>query len=393
MRLAVIVQRYGEEVVGGAEIHARLVAEHLAERHEVEVYTSTAVDYRTFRNHYAPGEAEVNGLRVRRFPVARERIEKDFDELSNRCCYFEHTLEDERLWIEEQGPVCPALLDALHREHERFDRLIFFCYRYWTSYHGLRVAPYKSLLVPTAEHDRVIYFGVFGQMLRSPLTIVYNSVEERELIQRVCKNPDVAGDVVGVGIRELPHAGADEVRKKHDLPEPYALYVGRIEREKGCLDLLQHFLRHVHETGSRLQLVLAGQRIDRVPDHPSVTYLGVVPDQDKLGLMAAAEALLMPSRYESLSMVLLEAWSVGTPALVNGDCEVLRGQCYRANGGLMYRDYAEFSESLSWLLTHRDEARILGRQGRDYFERNYRWPVIDAKYDRLLDLRAETECS
>src|SRR5262249_47435565 len=92
-------------------------------------------------------------------------------------------------------------------------------------------------------------------------------------------------------------------------------------------------------------------------------------------------------RYESLSMVLLEAWSVRTAALVNGDCEVLRGQCYRANGGLLYRDYAEFAESLSWLLEHPAERRALGEQGRLYFEQNYLWPVIDRKYDALLALQ------
>jgi glycosyltransferase involved in cell wall biosynthesis len=386
MKLAVIVQRYGDEVVGGAEIHARLVAERLARRHDVQVLASTAVDYRTFRNHYPPGPASVDGVPVLRFPVARERIAADFDELSNRCCYFEHTPEDERLWVEEQGPVCPELLEHLRREHGRYDRLIYFCYRYWTSFHGLAVAPGKSLLVPTAEHDRVLYFELFRQMLRTPRAIVYNSVEERDLIWQVCGNRHVAGDVVGVGIREAPWPDAEAVRKKYDLPERYVLYVGRIEREKGCLDLLSHFLRYVHETGSRLQLVLAGQRVDHVPDHPSVTYLGVVPEADKLGLMAAAEVFLMPSRYESLSMVLLEAWSTGTPSLVNGDCEVLRGQTYRANGGLLYRDHAEFAEALDWLLAHPEQARVLGAQGCEYYRQNYAWPVVMSKYERLLEL-------
>jgi glycosyltransferase involved in cell wall biosynthesis len=389
VRLGLIVQRYGDEVVGGAEIHARLVAEHLAARHEVEVLTTTAADYRTWRGFYAPGPATVGGLPLVRFPVVRERVERDFDELSNRCCYFEHTPEDERLWIEEHGPVAPGLVEHLQREHARYERLIFFCYRYWTSYQGLKVAPGKSLLVPTAEHDRVLYFGLFGEMLRQPRAIVYNSVEERDLIWRVTKNRSVAGEVVGVGINEAPYPPEDEIRKKYDLPERYVLYVGRIEREKGCLELLSHFLRFVHETGSRLQLVLVGARVDQVPDHPSVTYLGVVPDEDKLGLMAACELLVMPSRYESLSMVLLEAWSVGTPALVNGDCEVLRGQCYRSNGGLMYRDYAELAEALQWLLEHPAEARLIGAQGREYYEQNYAWPVIDAKYDRLLELEPE----
>ncbi len=384
MKIGLVVQRYGDEIVGGAEIHARFVAERLARRHEVEVLTTTAIDYRTFGNEYPPGLCSVGGLPVRRFTVDRERVQEDFDEISNQCCYFDHGMADEKQWLDEHGPVSGGLLSYLRQEHRRFHRLIFFCYRYWTTYYGLAVAPEKSILVPTAEHDRVLYFQIFADLFQKPVAIAYNSIEERELIQRITQNGHVRGTVVGVGIREIPHPKGAELRKMLDLPEPFALYVGRIEREKGCLDLLSHFLRHIHETGDRLQLVLAGKRVDGVPDHPSVTYLGVVPDDQKLGLMATAEMLIMPSRYESLSMVLLEAWSRGTPALVNGDCEVLRGQCYRSNGGLLYRDYAEFSEALQWLRGHRAEARRMGMQGRAYFRAHYDWSVIEQKYEWLL---------
>ena len=154
MKLGLVVQRYGPEVVGGAELHCRWVAEHLALRHQVEVLTTTATDYLTWQNVLAPGVSQVNGVTVRRFPVAAAREAERFDPIANQVCFFEHTDDEERRWMEEHGPVTPALLAYLRAHQDEFGALIFFSYRYWTTYHGLQVAPGKSLLVPTAEHDR-----------------------------------------------------------------------------------------------------------------------------------------------------------------------------------------------------------------------------------------------
>src|SRR5207342_3127991 len=96
VRLAFVVQRYGPEVVGGAELHCRWVAEHLAARHEVEVLTTTATDYLTWENVLPEGVHHINGVQVRRFPVARTRRVDTFDEIANRVCFFEHTDDDEK---------------------------------------------------------------------------------------------------------------------------------------------------------------------------------------------------------------------------------------------------------------------------------------------------------
>ena len=113
MRVAFVVQRYGTEVVGGAELHCRWIAEHVAERHEVEVLTTTATDSLSWQNVLPEGETRVNGVRVRRFPVARRRDVTSFDPVANKVCFFEHSDEEERRWLEEHGPVTPALLEHL----------------------------------------------------------------------------------------------------------------------------------------------------------------------------------------------------------------------------------------------------------------------------------------
>jgi glycosyltransferase involved in cell wall biosynthesis len=384
LRIGFVVQRYGLEVVGGAELHCRWVAEHLSERHRVEVLTTTATDYLTWQGDFAPGTSELNGVVVRRFPVARPRVRERFDAVANKVCFSEHTDEEERRWLDEHGPVCPALVDHLRRHEAEFDALIFFSYRYWTSYHGLAVAPRKSLLVPTAEHDRVLYLRLFGPLFSWPAAIVYNSPEERDLIQRVAKNERVPGEVVGTGIDRPAAIPVDEVAPRLDLLGDYLVYVGRIEPEKGCAVMLDHFLRWQRETRRGATLALFGRGTMEITENVHVRLMGVVTEAEKLAGIARARALVMPSRHESLSMVVLEAWMMGRPVLVNGDCEVLRGQVLRAGGGLYYRRYEEFAAALDLLLDRPDLADTLGAQGREYFEANYAWPRIMEKYDRLL---------
>ena len=384
MRVGFVVQRYGTEVVGGAELHCRWVAERLAERHDVEVLTTTATDYLSWENVLSEGRQEVNGLPVRRFPVTRQRRALRFDDIANKVCFFEHTDDEERRWLEEHGPVTPSLVDYLRSHQERYDAIVFFSYRYWTTYFGMQIAPYKSILVPTAEHDRVLYLRLFRSFFKLPAAIAFNTPEERELIERVTGNPGLPGEVVGTGIVRPDVVPTDEVAPRLDLLGDYFVYVGRIEPEKGCAVMIDHFLRWQRETRATATLALFGRSTMTFSENAHVRLMGVVPDGEKLAAIARARALVMPSRHESLSMVVLESWMMQRPVLVNGDCEVLRGQVLRADGGLYYRRYEEFAAAMDFLLREKTLADRLGRQGQAYFEANYAWPRILEKYERLL---------
>ncbi len=384
MRLAFVVQRYGTEVVGGAELHCRWIAEHLALRHQVEVLTTTATDYLSWQNVLPAGTTQVNGVTVRRFPVARERREDVFFPVANQVCFFEHTDEEERRWLEEHGPVTPGLVEHLRANEKDYDAIVFFSYRYWTTYFGMQVAPHKSLLVPTAEHDRVLYLRLFREFFRLPAAIVFNTPEERDLIERVTENEGLPGEVVGTGIDRPAVVPVDEVAPRLDLLGDYVVYVGRIEPEKGCAVMIDHFLRWQRETRATTTLALFGRSTMTFSENAHVRLMGVVPDGEKLAAIARARALVMPSRHESLSMVVLEAWMMGRPVLVNGDCEVLRGQVLRANGGLYYRRYEEFAAAMDVLVEEPGLADRLGGQGQAYFRENYAWERILEKYERLL---------
>ena len=82
---------------------------------------------------------------------------------------------------------------------------------------------------------------------------------------------------------------------------------------------------------------------------------------------------------------------MGRPVLANGACDVLRGQCIRSNAGLYYDSFEEFAEALYQLEGTGPLGAILGSQGREFFRRNYAWPVIDRKYlDMFERLSRET---
>jgi glycosyltransferase involved in cell wall biosynthesis len=386
MKIAVVVQRYGAEVVGGAELHARWIAQRLAARHDVRVLTTCAVDYLTWENVYPPGESEVGGVRVTRFPVAKLRTAEGFDLLSGKVHFLEHTDREELRWMDEHGPVTPGLVEHLRAHHADYDALVFFSYRYWTAYHGLQVAPGKSILVPTAEDDPTLSLRMFKPFFALPAAFAFNSPEERESIAKAAGRADLPGEVVGVGIEEGEAAPVDEMRKRLDLLGDYVVYVGRIEREKGCTRLFEDFTRFVQRRSPLLNLVLVGKPVLPIPNSVNIAHLGVLSDADKLAAIRGSRLLVHPSPFESLSMALLEAWMMERPALVNGRTAVLRGQVTRANGGLYYANTEEFVEALGWMLDHPAQSEAMGRAGRAYFERHYSWDVIMEKYDRLLEM-------
>ncbi len=380
-----MVQRYGLEIAGGAEYHCRLIAEHLARYAEVEVLTTCARDYVHWDNHYPEGVSEVNGVTVRRFRVERQRDPFRFRDWSARVQAPDHDRSDELSWLDEEGPYAPGLIRFAEEHRERYHHFILFSYRYYTTYHALHAVADRAVLVPTAEDDGVYRLGIFPPLFRLPRAIVYNSIEERQMIHAAAANQAVAGVVVGVG-SELPERMDPQgFRRRHGLEGRFALYLGRLDLNKGCREMFDHFLRYREATGSNLRLLLVGHAVLPVPADPAVVPLGFLPDAEKWDALAAAELLLMPSRYESLSMVTLEAWWAGKPVLANAYCEVLRGQCRRSNAGLYYTSYDEFREALG--LIEKDPAlrERLGRNGRDYFETHYSWDVIEGKYLELLD--------
>ena len=390
MKLAVVVQRYGAAINGGAELHARYVAERLSRHADVEVVTTCARDYVTWRNEWPAGVETINGVRVRRFPVRRERNPLRFGRLSHQVFDHPHSIADELAWLASEGPESPAMIAHLSAASDGLDFVLLFSYRYYHAWHGARRLPSKAVLVPTAERDPAIGVSIFGPTFRGVRAVMYNSHEEQAMIHAATGNEHVPGVVVGVGSDVPSRTAPDRFRRKFNLQRPFAIYVGRIDENKGCGELFAFFQRYAATFPRGLDLVLVGSAIMPVPRHPRIHHLGFLSDEDKFDAMAASDVLIMPSYFESLSMVALEAWALGRPVLANGRCDVLKGQCIRSGAGLYYERYEEFAETLFALESNGPLHRRLGENGRAWFDRHYTWPVIEQKYLDMFDrLRRE----
>jgi len=393
MKLACVVHRFGADIAGGSEGHCRLIAEHLAAQHDVTILTTCAKDHITWSNHYPAGESRVGlvppkrgeregGLRVLRFRVARERDMRRFMDLSDLVAADRATAEEQEHWFRENGPDAPELLAHLRQHGAEYDRVLFWAYRYAEVYFGLPLVGERAILVPTAEEDPLIHVDMLDRFFAQPKGFLFLTPEEEALV--AARAPaGTPSAVIGSGLDPAPAAVDLSPLDPLGLVDPFVLYLGRVDPNKGCAALIRHFVRYV-ETGKTVQLVMAGPASMPIPDHPLIRPLGFVDDGVREALLRKARALIMPSPYESLSMVLLEAWNHGLPALVNARCKVLRGQVERANCGLHYGNAVEFIAGLDYLLEHREVAQQLGRQGLAYVDREYRWPTVVGKIEALL---------
>jgi glycosyltransferase involved in cell wall biosynthesis len=239
-------------------------------------------------------------------------------------------------------------------------------------------------LVPTAEHDQVIYLSLFKDFFNLPAAIVYNSREEKELINLVADNAAIYGAVVGIGSEVPIHFDPAGTCQKLEITGKYVVYIGRLDENKGVPELLRFYLRLLAEEKNVLNLVLIGQALIAIPEHPGIRHVGFMNNKEKFDLLKGAEFLIIPSQFESLSMVTLEAWAVGKPVVANGRTEVLRGQCQHSNAGLWYTNYDEFKEAFLFLQENEELRKQLGENGKKYFYDHYAWEKIENKYLKII---------
>lgn len=413
MKIVVIVQRYGLEINGGAEFHCRILAERLQSDHDVTILTSCAKDYQTWDNVYPAGNEMVNGVPVIRFPRIGERDDKRFRRVERKfvkrrlyqralrklgmLAAFERWFpwvdaiseKEEFDWAKNRGPYLPGLLDYLREHQKQYDVLVFFTYVFFPTIYGLKIAPHKSILIPTAHDEPPLYFPLFKKVFDKPKAILYNSKSEQQLINRVFSNQQIHSAIAGVGVEEPIFARTDIgafVTDQH----PYFIYVGRIDRWKGCDVLIDFFLRFIRENQAfkDVHLIMVGQLFLETQPDGHIVFTGFIPEDLKWSLMANARALIIPSLYESLSLVSLESMVMGIPVIANRQCEVLRQHIIESGGGLLYTTYEEFKWALIKVLQGKDDLIEMGQRAKAYVDHNYRWEPILEKINEVLALVA-----
>ena len=362
-KVAFVVHRYGEEVNGGAELHCRMIAERLKEYYDVEVLTSCSMGINPWDNQYLEGEQMLNGVMVRRFPV------------------LDGSMYPERS-IENIGPFTPSLIEYLLEHHQKYRGIILITFNYYPTFMGLKLNLDNTIFLPTVHDGPTIRWDLYRNIFDNPRGILYNSQEEKEFILDYFKTEKIPSRLTCYGM-DVPEKLPEWTEESGN----YIVYAGRVSASKNFGELNQFFLRFKKDHPSDLKLVVVG-KIDNnmtICHHEDILFKGFVSDQEKEEYMKNARLLVLPSKNESLSIVLLESMSYGRPVLVNGLCAVLKGQCIRSNAGLYYTNYEEFEAELEYMLKHSDVCAEMGKNGYRFVKENYSWDLVINNIVSLMD--------
>jgi len=386
-KIAIVIQRSHPSIVGGAEALSWTYATLLREEYHVEIITTTALDAISWNNSLPEGKETRDGLSIHRFRVDQgrtpywhelhARLLKSFDSGSRKICWTPALQEE---FILRQGPYSEKLLKFLSQEHLNYKKIIFFTYLFPTTYFGVRRCSARRIfLVPTLHDEAPAYFPAYAFMTARVRWLLWNTHAERRLGERLWG--ERPGRVMGTVIETREHAPTR-------LDFPYILYCGRIDKHKACDKLVDYFTRYKMEHPSDLRLIMTGEDTIGLSSTNDTELKGFVSENDKFSLMSGAAVFVMPSAYESLSIVTLEAMAQRTPVLVNGSCEVLVDHIKDSGGGMVYSDYEGFKAALNRLCEGGGFIKEMGDRARAYVTERYSRTQIKR---RLIDIIEEDD--
>lgn len=368
----------GPDTPGGAETYcARLAQEMRRAGIPAEIWTTTArgYTYPWFEPYYPEGLQEWNGVPVRRFAVQRHEEVSFFRERPELLAEIPAFPPGEWAHLVEL-PQSDALYRAMDQARDAL--FFFFVYSHNLTFWGSQIAPQRSFLFPTLHDEPYAYHQASAYLMGRVRGHCCLSEPERELAVRLYRLPRERLALVGAGVDAVERGDPRRFRARYGMDEPFLLYVGRRDQAKGIPELIHFFATYGPHRRGGLRLLLAGPGEMAIPPHLTgqVVDLGFLPERDKRDAYAAAAVFCLPSQLESFSLVLMEAWLQGTPALVNAQGEVAVDHCRQSGGGLYYRDYAEFEGCLDYLLQRPALRRRMGAAGRDYVLERCSWPAV-----------------
>jgi len=395
-KIAIIVQRCHETVVGGSEMLAWNYATLLRDAYEVYVLTTTALDISDWANVLPEGVARRDGINVVRFPVTVGR-NAYWGQLYNRLrggfdpfAIGRHRNGGKRLqpkwplalqeeFIKNQGPYSEPLNEFIRKNWRDYESIIFVTYLYPTTYFGLqKLPPGNALFVPTLHDEQPAYLSAFKHAAQRARELLWLTEAEARVGRKLWG--DLSGRVVGMAVDT-------KLREPEASPIPYLLYCGRVDPNKGCAELFEFYFKYKRATRSRLRLVITGTADMEIPPHPDIDFRGFVPMEEKFRLMAGASAFVLPSPNESFSIVTLEAFAQRTPVLASAVSEVMIDHIRNSGAGVLYTDYETFAAALNDLLHDHETRTAMGVRGRDYVISNYHADHIKSRLVNAIESR------
>jgi glycosyltransferase involved in cell wall biosynthesis len=366
--------------LGGAERLAQLIATRgIGHDDTAEIATTCAVDHHTWENVLPAGTTVEDGVTVHRFPVGSRNVTR-YADLHHRLLTSGSLTYAEELEYLANGVWSPELVDYLDRAGASYDLIVFIPYLFGTTFWGMQVHPDRSVLIPCLHDEPNAHMAATRQMIEASRACLFNTPAERRLAETLCNVPELSG-IVGLGFDPPTSPPPPGFAAKHGLGR-YVVYVGRLEDAKGVAIAAEHVARYArrHAPDLRLVLVGAGPFQPTEKTAPYIHFAGWLTEDEKRAAIAESIALVNPSQMESLSIVLLESWLEGIPALVSAGSDVMREHCENSGGGFAFRDYDQFAESLNRLASDEGLRREMGEAGRRYVHETASWDVVRQRF-------------
>lgn len=408
-RIAFVVTRYGKDINGGTEQHCRMLAERLVPYYNVEVLTTCAQDCTKGGNEYSEGEEIINEVFVKRFKVApihpeshnyyvrkskwNRRLRKHLYQL-RLLRFFASIWPIWKLEREKELKVMKSyvfyssdLFVYLKENQHDYKAIIPINISYPLAYYASLCIPDKIILIPTMHYESSTFRSIYTEVFTKVAYIGFNTDAEQKLAEGIFSKTQMAPHgIISVGIDDASDADWEKTKKKYNLPNDYLLFVGRID--KGKLNhVINYFLAYKAKyVNSNLNFVLVGGLFSTPTHHPNIIYTGFVDENEKYSIIQHAKVLINPSKFESLSLILLEGMSRGKAMLVNGRCPVLKEHCNKSQGAALY--YLSKRDFISKLyrLESSEELRLqMGRKGKIYVMQNYSWGLIIERLKKVIN--------
>ena len=387
--IAFVIPWFGFDIPGGAEMELKGLVSHLHDAGvKVEILTTCVKEFTSSWsvNHYKQKAYVENGITVRRFKVKKQKTDL-FNTVNKKLMSNDKLTPEEEKIFTDENVNSPNLYKYIAKHKEDYDLFVFIPYMFGTTYHGIQQCIDRAVMIPCFHDESYIYMDRFKEAFSKVAGMIFHARPEMELASKVYDLSNVDARELGEGVYTDYEYDAERFREKYNIDRPFILYAGRKDIGKNIYTLIYYFeeYKKTHHFDDLKLVLIGGGKVNipaRIKDH--VYDLGYVPMQDKYDAYAAATVMCQPSKFESFSLVVMESWICETPVLVHNQCNVTKYFASDANGGFYFDNYREFEAEIEYLLSHPEECKQMGENGRKYVLDKFAWNVIVDKYTKYF---------
>ena len=378
---------------GGPVTAVRSISKELAKRHEVVVYTTTALDP---KHDFDPHEEEVNGYRVVYF-------KRTFKVLCHSGIFGALNLSYGMMQAVKQNLM---EFDVVHvHSWQQFPDVLV--HHFATKFGVPYVLQVHGSLPRIMAKQRLkwIYNVFFGyRLLRDASRVV--ALTQKEAQQ--CGKMGVPVEKIelipnGIDLSKYgnpPPKNSFEKRFNINENKKIILYLGRIHKIKGIDVLVKAYAYAVKELGlDAVLLVIAGpddgylselkRLLSSLKMTNDVLLLGPLYGRCKFEAYVNADLFVLPSLYETFPSVILEAYACSRPVIAS-DVESISDIVLHGKTGLLFRacDIKDLAEKINYMLLHPEESEQMGNEARKFVEEKFSIDKVvsshEALYEKLL---------